>query len=378
MKVLYSCLSKSWGGMEMFTISAIKQLQKRQIHVELLCISESRIHIEANNIGMIIHPVKASGYFHPYTILRLVSIIYRGEYDLIHTQASKDLWLLVPALKLLRSKIPLVLTKQVGSAIVKKDKFHKWIYARLTLALAISRVIKKNLLETCPLEENKVRLLHNGIDTEKFNPEKVSSTKVREEFGIQENDIVIGMLARFSPGKGHEEFLAAAGKLNLKYNNLKYLIVGEASHGENLYADSIKQQAAASNLSNIIFTGYRSDTPQVIAAMDIFIFPSHNEAFGIALTEAMAMAKPSVCSNADGVLDIAVDNETSYLFENKSSEDLVNKIELLINSPAIRIQFGKAARKRAIENFDLNVLTDKVIKIYDELLMRSDRSLSLK
>jgi glycosyltransferase involved in cell wall biosynthesis len=370
MKVLYSCLSKSWGGMEMFTISSIKQLQSKQIHVELLCVSESRIHIEANNIGMIIHPLKVSGYFHPYTILRLVSIIHRGEYDLIHTQASKDLWLLVPALKLLRSKIPLILTKQVGSGVIKKDKFHRWIYERLNLAIAISRVIKKNLLDTCPLPENKIMLLHNGIDTEKFNPQKVSGAKVREEFSIRENEIVVGMLARFSPGKGHEEFISAAENLNLKYHNLKFLIVGEASRGENDYADSIKQLVNIHNLHNVIFTGYRSDTPQVIAAMDIFVFPSHNEAFGIALAEAMSMAKPSVCSNSDGVLDIAVNNETSYLFETKNAVDLTKKIELLINSPGTRAQYGNAARIRAVENFDLDILTDKVIKIYEDLLKR--------
>ena len=368
MKVLYSCLSKSWGGMEMVTLSAIKQLQKRHIHVELLCISESRIHIEANNIGMIIHPVKASGYFHPYTILRLASIISKGEYDLIHTQASRDLWLLVPALKVLRSKIPLLLTKHVGSGIIKKDVFHKWIYERLTLALAISRVIRKNLLDTFPLTEDKVKLLHNGIDTGKFDPDKISGSHVRKEFGIEENDIVIGMLARFSPGKGHEEFLEAAEKLNKKYGNLKYMIVGEASRGENSYADSIKLLAEKYKLSNVIFTGYRSDTPEVIAAMDIFVFPSHSEAFGIALAEAMSMAKPSVCSNSDGILDIAVDNETSYLFENKNAGDLLIKIEILLNSPDTRIKFGKSARKRAIENFNLDVLTDKVISIYDELL----------
>jgi glycosyltransferase involved in cell wall biosynthesis len=366
MKVLYSCLSKSWGGMEMVTLSAIKQLQKRHIHVELLCISESRIHIEANNIGMIIHAVNASGYFNPYSILRLVSIIYRGEYDVIHTQASKDLWLLVPALKILRSEIPLILTKHVGSGIIKKDRFHRWIYERLTLALAISRVIRKNLLETCPLGEDKVRLLHNGIDTEKFDPDKISGSKVREEFNIGNDELVIGMLARFSPGKGHEEFLSAAEKLNTKYKNLKYLI-GEASRGENTYADSIKQLAEKYNLSNVIFTGYRSDIPQVIAAMDIFVFPSHSEAFGIALAEAMSMAKPSVCSNSDGILDVAVDNETSYLFENRNAVDLTKKIDLLINSPEIRIQFGIAARKRAVENFNIDILTDKVISIYDEL-----------
>ena len=370
MKVLYSCLSKSWGGMEMYTLSAIKQLHKKQIYVELLCISESRIHIEANNIGMIIHPLKASGYFHPYTILKVLSIISRGEYNLIHTQASKDLWMLVPALKLLRSKIPLVLTKHVGSGIIKKDRFHKWIYDRLTLALAISNVIKKNLLDTCPIPESKVKLMHDGIDMEKFDPDKVSGSRVRGEFGIEANDIVIGMLARFSPGKGHEEFLAAAQTLNMKYNNLKYLIVGEASRGENHYADLIKKIAVDYNISNVIFAGYRGDTPEVIAAMDIFVFPSHSEAFGIALAEAMAMAKPSVCSNSDGVLDIALDNETSYLFERKNTKNLTKNIELLINSSATRMQFGNAARKRIVENFDFDILTDKLIKIYNELIKK--------
>ncbi|MHB1687020.1 MAG: glycosyltransferase family 4 protein [Ignavibacteriaceae bacterium] len=365
MKILYSCLSKSWGGMEMFTLTAVKQLLKRNISIELLCIAESRIHIEANNIGLIIHPIKMSGYIHPFSTLKLISILRRSNFDLIHTQASKDLWLLVPALKILRSKIPLILTKQVGSFIVKKDRLHRWIYNRLTFTLAISNVIKKNLLDTCPLTEEKILLLHNGIDTEKFNSEKVDLKKVRDEFKIKKDEILIGMLARFSPGKGHEEFLAAAKILTEKFGGLKFMIVGEASRGENDYAESIKNLAGELKLDNIIFAGYRTDTPEILGSMDIFVFPSHNEAFGIALAEAMAMGKPSVCSNADGVLDIAADGVTSYLFENKNPDDLAQKIELLIKSPETRKTFGLSARKRAVEYFDLEKLTEKVISIYE-------------
>jgi len=364
MKILYSCLSKSWGGMEMFTLTAVKQLLNRNIKVELICIAESRLHIEASNIGLIIHPLKASGYFHPFSIIKLGNIIRKGNFDIIHTQASKDLWLLVPALRLIKDTTPLIMTKQVGSAIIKKDKFHKWIYSRLTYALAISKVIKKNLIDTCPIPDNKILLLHNAVDTQKFNPEKVDSKKVKQEFGLGNKDIAIGMLARISPGKGHEEFLHAASELNKRHKNLKFLIVGEASRGEDKYADSIKQSAKEFDLNNLIFTGFRSDTPEVLKAMEIFVFPSHGEAFGIALVEAMAMGLPSVCSNSDGVLDIAVDNETSFLFESKNWEDLTRKLESLINSSETRIQFGKAARKRAIENFDIEFLTDKVLEIY--------------
>ena len=368
MKILYSCLSKSWGGMEMFTLTAVKQLLNRNIKVELICIAESRIHIEATNIGIIIHPIKASGYFHPFSTLKVVSIIRRGNYDIIHTQASKDLWLLVPALKLIKSNIPLILTKQVGSFVVKKDKLHRWIYGRVNYALAISRMIAKNLNDTTPLHPNQILLLHNGIDTAKYDPDKANGNIIRKEFEVKDSELLIGMLARFSPGKGHEEFLYAAKVLSEKHNNLKFMVVGEASRGENEYEETIKKLAKDYQLENIIFTGFRSDTVNVLAAMDMFIFPSHSEAFGIALAEAMSMGKPTVCSNADGVLDIAVDKETSFLFENKSGKDLAEKIEKLINDKDTIEKFSSAARKRAIENFDIEILTDKVIGIYESAL----------
>jgi len=364
MKILYSCLSKSWGGLEMFTLTSIQQLLKREIKVELVCSADSRIHIEANNLGIMLHPVKASGYFHPFTAIRLALLIRQNDYTLVHTQASKDLWLIVPALKLAHRKIPLFLTKQVGSFIIKKDFLHRFLYKRIRKIFAISTVIKNNVVETTPVQPDSVIVMPNGIDIRKFNPENVDDHKVRSEFNINKDEIVIGMLARFTPGKGHEEFLLAAKELNKEYSNLRFLVVGEPSRGESEYADKIKKLAEEYELKNLIFTGYRSDTPEVLSAMDIFAFPSHSEAFGIALVEAMAMKRPSVCSGADGVLDIAVDGETSYLFKNKDADDLKSKLRLLIDSKETRIRFGKNARKRVVENFDIEIITDRVLKIY--------------
>jgi len=350
MKILYSCLSKSWGGMEMVTINSIKQLLDRNISVELICTAESRIHIEANNIGMIIYPIKAPGYFHPIITIKVVSIINNGKYDLIHTHASKDLWLLVPALKLIKSKVPLVLTKHVGSFIIKTDKMHNWLYSRVNYAIAISKVIKDNLLETTALDENRIVLHYNGVDPEKYDPDKIDPMNVRKELNIKEDELLLGMVARFSAGKGHENFLLVAKELSINYNYLKFIIVGEASKGEDAYAKEIKNLADDYGLNNIIFAGFRTDMPEVLSAMDIFIFPSHAEAFGVALVEAMAMAKPSVSTSSDGILDITVDNETGYLFNKDDPADLKYKLELLINSPEKRKTLGKAARRRVLNN----------------------------
>ena len=177
------------------------------------------------------------------------------------------------------------------------------------------------------------------------------------------------MLARFTPGKGHEEFLWAAKELSKEYKNLRLLIVGEPSRGESEYANKIKQLAEEYGLKNIIFTGYRGDTPEVLAALDIFAFPSHSEAFGIALVEAMAMKKPAVCSNAEGVLDIAVNNETAYLFENKNESDLKLKLKELIDSEETRINFGENARKLVIDQFAMTETASTYLELYRNVLL---------
>jgi glycosyltransferase involved in cell wall biosynthesis len=238
--------------------------------------------------------------------------------------------------------------------------------------LAISRVIAKNLTDTTPLDEGKIELLHNGVDTHRFDPEKTDMHKVRLEFGIGDNEIVTGMLARFSWGKGHEEFLFAAKELLKNNSNLKFMIVGEPSRGEDEYAAKIRQTADDYGISDkVIFTGFRSDTPEVLGAMDIFAFPSHSEAFGIALAEAMSMGKPSVCSDSDGVLDLAINGGTGYLFRKQDGADLAEKLGLLISSAGKREAFGKAARLRAVNNFEIEVLTEKAINLYNRLISRA-------
>ena len=101
--------------------------------------------------------------------------------------------------------------------------------------------------------------------------------------------------------------------------------------------------------------------------MDIFVFPSHAEAFGLALTEAMAMEKPTICSASDGVLDIAVDGVTSYLYERRNKDDLVIKLSKMIDDPEVRNSFGKEGRKRILEKFNLEKVTEQVLKLYEDL-----------
>lgn len=368
MKILYSCLSESWGGMEMITLTFIKELLKKNFIVHFLTIKNSKLHIEAFNSNIKVIPLNIAPFNYLFNLIQISKLISKKKYLLIHTQASKDLWYLVPSLLLLKKNTPLVLTKQIGSYIVKKDFLHNILYNRVSKAFAISSVIKNNLLETTCLSEEKIELVFNGIDTNKFSFDISARKSIRDEFLINDNELLIGMIARFTPGKGHEEFLLAAKILSDKFSNLKFIIVGQASRGEDNYENNIKSLSQHLKLNNVIFTGFRNDTNDILSAMDIFVFPSHAEAFGIALVEAMSCGVPSVCAYADGVLDIAIDGVTSLLFQKKNHFDLANKIELLISNKNLRNNLGFQSRKRAIEYFDLKLIIDKTIQIYYKLI----------
>ncbi|MGD8781599.1 MAG: glycosyltransferase family 4 protein [Ignavibacteria bacterium] len=370
MKVLITCLSRSWGGLEMYAITTMNLLLNKNINAEILCVKGSRIFNESVANNFKVHTVDSAGYFNIKAILK-TSKILRNGYDIIHSHLSKDLWILVPALKIISSQTVLCLTKHVGSFIVKKDFLHKRLYNRVNKIFAISTVIKKNLVDTCPVNESKVELLLNGIDVRKFDPIKSDKNKIRKEYNIGD-ELLIGMMARFTPGKGHEEFINAAEVVSKRYPEIKFLIVGEPSKNEEEYTNQIKKMVADKKLNRkIIFTGFRKDTNDVLVSLDIFVFPSHAEAFGLALIEAMAMETATICSNSDGILDIAIDNETSLYFQNKNAEDLACKMEHLIGSPVKRKELAEKGRKRVLEKFTSDIHTSLLINHYNKMLEKS-------
>ena len=369
MKILFSCLSKSWGGLEMTAIQGAEQLLNNNISVDFLCLPHSQIKFESEKIGIKTINLKAEGYFHPFKIKKLSSIIKKNSYDIIHSHYSKDLWTIVPSLIYLNSKIPLLLTKHMESSINKKDFLHRIIYKRVTSILAISNVIKKNVMETCPVPKEKIILHYNGVDLKIFDPKKGNGNKIRNEFNIKADELVIGMLARISYGKGYEELIKAADTLTGKYSHLKYLLVGNSSPYEKDYEEKIKKLVDDLSLSGkIIFTGFRKDIIDLLSAIDIFAFPSHAESFGNALVEAMAMEKPPVATNSHGALDIIEDGISGYFFNKRDEKDLAEKLEKLIISPEKRIEIGKAAGERVIKNFDVEKQTAKLIELYNKLI----------
>ncbi len=365
MRILLTCFSRSWGGLEIQAVELGSQLQLRNHEVWLACLPDSRLEREAADHKVRTLPFDVTGYVHPRLVWRLGKFIMRTGLDVIHCQLSKDIATVVPAVKAGMARVPVLLTRSMGSYVSKKDPLHQFTYGNVALVLAVSSVIRQNVIDTTPMHADRVLVVPYGVDTKFFSTGEVDRNMIRQSLNLSGADVVVGFVGRFSPGKGHEEFLRAADIARREDPHLRFVIVGEASFGEEHYAQQIRELHHSLGLAEVTtFTGFRRDIRDIMAAFDIFAFPSHAESFGIVLIEAMAMERPVVASSSDGVLDIVVDNHTGILVPPKDHQPLAQALLRLARDPALRLSMGTAGRRRVQEMFDQEKIIGTIERIY--------------
>lgn len=351
----------------MVALQSAEMLRSAGCLVKIICAENSRLQDEAEAKGFDVISIFTDNK----KMLKSISVaarIMRGfEPDVVHTHLSHDLWFLTPALKRARCRAKLFLTKHMASGVKKTDIFHRYLYNRVDGIFSVSNYILDSVVRTCPVPREKLFLMPNGINLVEFDNTNYNIEQVKQELGIPKNKLVISIIGRMTIGKGHEEFLQAAKQLNEKFlDDVYYLIVGTASHGEESYEEKIRSLAAQLDIQNLKFTGYIIDVKQVLAVTDILAFPSHNESFGVTIIEAMAARIPVAASGNAGVLDIVTNNINGLLFEPKNADELAASLTRLIEDKELRKRLGLAGRKTVEERFDINIITKQLLEYYQQ------------
>ena len=368
LNILQVCSSRSWGGMEMHVGILCEQLQRRGHRVVALCPPDSEIERDLLARGIETMPFEPFDYLDVPAIVRTSRLLRTQRFDIIHSHYSRDLWVLAPAASL-AGDVPIVFIKHIGTQKAKTDFLHRWIYRRVCKIIAISGVIADNVRRTHPVDAGRVTVIHHGLDLSQFSDHDKAREKSRREFGIGDDDILIGTIGRLQEGKGHIEFLEMAARIAAEFSQARFIIVGEATRGEEHRAEKIYRKIDQVNLGKrLVLAGFRKDIPAVLAAMDIFAFPSRAEAFGLVIIEAMAAGVPVVSTRSDGVLDIIKDGVNGILVDRQNVDQLTAAVRSLIVDAKRRKELAAAGRRTIEEKFTIDRMVAETEKVYRDCL----------
>ncbi|MBI4552402.1 MAG: glycosyltransferase family 4 protein [Candidatus Latescibacteria bacterium] len=373
LRIFQVCSSLAWGGTEMHLPILASKLVERGHTVLAVCHPDGKIVRETEARRIPTATLRLGAYLSPVTTAQLVRLIRRDRPDILHLHLSRDLWQAVPAARLAGCG-RVVLTKHVGSFVRKHDVLHRWLYRRVDRVLTVSDVLRQNVIETCPIPPERVLTVHHALDIRKYDPSRCQPDAVRRELGLAPDDLVIGTVGRITPGKGYEEFLQAGRLIRDAQmrdgtgRGVKFLIVGNASYGEEAYYDRIVSLARDLGLGqDVIFAGYRRDIPEVLSAMDVFLFPSRAEGLGATLIEAMAMQRACVSTNSDGTADIIEHGVTGLTVPPGDAEAFARATLTILRDHALQRRMAAAARRCVEKKFDLEAMTSKIESVYESV-----------
>jgi glycosyltransferase involved in cell wall biosynthesis len=146
------------------------------------------------------------------------------------------------------------------------------------------------------------------------------------------------------------------------------VIGGQLSTERDAFQDKLVDFIADQGLeSHVTFTGFRSDVPELLGLLDLFVLPSYREGLPRSLLEAMAMELPAVATNIRGCREAVVDEVTGLLVATKDAPELAKAARSVLADPDLARRFGKAGRERVISTFDERFVFARLEKYYREL-----------
>jgi len=218
--------------------------------------------------------------------------------------------------------------------------------------IAVSGYMRRELNQTFGINYNKITVIPNGVDTAIFKHQKADD--IRRKYQL-DNRFVVLFVGRDDPQKGVKYLVNAVKNLASQIPEIMLVMVGH----QDIYND--KNILCLPRVS-------RSELVKLHSLSDVFVLPSVYEPFGIVLLEAMACETPCIGIRTGGMPDIIDHNRTGLLVEPRSDHGLSEAIARLYHDPEKRYRMGKKGREKVISDFNWKDISDKTIKVYQQVL----------
>lgn len=356
-----------WGGGEKWTFTTAKILNEDPAYnVYIATGRDTELYKRAEKDGIKTKEVQIKSgitVLNPFKVKEFVSFLKNKNIDIMFLNMSQDLKFGGITGKI--ANLEKIIYRR-GLAVPIKDRFYnKFLFNKcLTNVIANSISVKKSLLKNTSewLDEEKIDIIYNGVDLAKIEKEvEERKSDLIKEFNLDPKDFLIANVGRLTEQKGHRYLLEALSILKNKFdkfNKFKVLIVGKGDLEKEL-----KTKVQALGLENqIIFTGFRNDIYNILAASDFLVHTALWEGCPNTILEAMAAGTPIVAADIPSVKEILINEDVGYLAENKNAEDIADKILKMIDNSK-RNQFSRNAKNLVTNKFTQKIMIENIKKI---------------
>lgn len=351
MKVLELCLSTGVGGLELYVVRTAIQLQARGI----ACIAVTgRDTMTAQrmrqNEVQTFEISKANRYLPWFSAKRLARLIDEQQIDVIHMHWAKDLALAVLAKRKARRPVKLVYTRQMMITRSKHDIYHRIFYGDVDLFLTITQQLCELAQQYLPMSNDAIKTLYYGVEVPPALGEQ-EKLALRQSLRIPKDSFAIGMVGRIEEGKGQHLLIAAIHELVKQGKVVHATIIGPAM--DSGYETKLKQHVKDWQLSDAIhFYGSHPNPVEIMSAFDTVVLATKQETFGLVLIEAMRNGVAVIGTRAGGVPEIIDEGITGLMFAPENSQELTEKLSLLINDKSLCQKLAQAGKEKADRLFN--------------------------
>jgi glycosyltransferase involved in cell wall biosynthesis len=219
-------------------------------------------------------------------------------------------------------------------------------------------------------QARKFSVIPNGYDLSRFAPDAEARTRLRQELGIEPQEVVLGMVARWDPVKDHATLLRALARLRQRGAVLRCVLVGTGMTPGNAALTELLCRLGIED--DVLLAGPREDIPAVMNALDLHVLSSAGEAFPNVVAEAMACGTPCVATNVGDTALIVGD--AGWVVPRQSAVALADGIEgaLAAFDSRDRVLLSRTCRRRIQENFSLEKMVGAYLALWEQVTLRDD------
>ena len=354
---------KTWGGGEQQTLLLARGLVERGHQATVVCQPGSPLAERCRRAGLPVEELRMRGEADFRAAWALRRIIRQGGYDIVHLHTAHAHTLGAAAVCLARRCRCIVSRRviaPVAVGLLSAFKYHHGV-ARY---IAISEAVRDTLLRG-GVEPERVVVVHSGIELDRLAG--ATAAGLREELGLPTEAPVVGHVGALTRAKGQRTLLEAVPLVLEAEPQARFVIVGDGELGEALQARARELDIA----ERVVFTGFRSDVPRLLALFDVFCMPSLSEGLCTSALEALALSKPVVASAVGGLPEIVRDGQTGLLVPPGDAKALAEALVRLLRDRQLAATLGQRGKRLVEAEFTADAMVEGTLRVYREVMNES-------